>query len=43
MILGNPFHRVLPPSQGNRLGHLLVILLLALVVYLLLTETAGGI
>ena len=43
MILGDPFHRVLPPSQRTRLGHLLVIVLLAIVVYLLLTNTAGGI
>ena len=43
MILGDPFHRVLPPSQRTRLGHLLVIVLLAIVVYLLLTNSAGGI
>jgi hypothetical protein len=43
MILGDPFHRVLPPSERTRLGHLLVVLLLALVVYLLLTSTANGI
>ncbi len=42
MTFGDPFHHLLSPSQRTRLGHLIVVALLALAVYLVLTNTAAG-